>query len=83
MLFDMEPLLSAKILIGVITGKPISAKNLCIHNAWAVAHVNAMYSNSTVDNATVSCHLLCHDTGPPATTKIWPSVNCLVSLHLV
>ena len=79
--FDMEPLLLAKILIGVITGKPIAAKNFCIHKAWAVACMNAIYLDSTVDNTTVSSCLLCHDTEPPATIKILPLANCLVSLH--
>ena len=46
--------------------------------AWDVALVN---SALTIDNAMVSCRLLSQDTGPPAMMKIFPSIDCLDSLH--
>ena len=40
-----------------------------------------MNSASTIDSATVSCLFVSHDTGPPATINMFPSVNRLVFLH--
>ena len=80
-LLDIAPLLSAYIIVGFVELRPISLKNFDNHIAWAVAHEKAIYSASTVDNATVSCHLHSQETGPPATMKIDPSVERLESLH--
>ena len=80
-LFAMEPLLSAQMMIGLLTGNPTSSKYLDIHKAWVVVLKNAMNSASTVDNATVSCLLHSQEIGPPATTKTFPSVERLVSLQ--
>ena len=76
-------LLSACMVMGRITGRPISSKYLSSHSAWIVTHEKAMNSASTVNKATVSCLLVSQETGPPATTKIFPLVDCRVFLHPV
>ena len=77
----IAPLLSACMVTGRVTGSPISSKYLSSHNAWVVAREKAINSASTVDKATVSCLFVSQETGPPATTKILPSVERLVFLH--
>jgi len=58
----IDPLLSAWIVIEICCVRPTSKKNFAIQSAWIVACVKAMYSDSTVDKATVSCCLLFQDT---------------------
>ena len=77
----IAPLLSACMVIGRVTSRPISSKYLSSHSAWVVAREKAINSASTVDKATVSCFLVSQETGPPATTKMFPSVDHCVFLH--
>ena len=77
----IAPLLSACMVMGCVTGRPISSKYLSSHSAWVVACEKAMNLASTVNKATVSCLLVSQETGPPATTKMFPSVDCRVFLH--
>ena len=78
----IAPLLSACMVMGCVTSRPISSKYLSSHSAWVVTCEKAMNSASTVDKATVSCLLVSQETGSPATTKMFPSVNCRVFLYL-
>jgi len=77
----IAPLLSACMVTGHVMGSPISSKYLSSYNAWVVAWEKAINSASTVDKATMSCFFVFQETGPPATTKILPSVERLVFLH--
>ena len=46
-----------------------------IQSAYVVALEKPIYSASTVDNATVFCLLLSHDTGPSAMMKMFSFVE--------
>jgi len=81
MLRAIAPLLLACMITGHVTGSPISSKYLSSHNAWVVAQEKTINLALTVDKATVSCLFVSQETGPPATTKILPSVEHLVFLH--
>jgi len=73
---EIEPLLSAKILSGLVTDNPTSLKYFSNYRACVVAFENAINSASTIDNATVSCLLHSQETGPLATMNILPLVDC-------
>jgi len=79
----IAPLLSACMVTGHVMGSPISSKYLSSHNAWVVAQEKAINLASTVNKATMSCFFVSQETSPSATTKILPSVEHLVFLHLV
>jgi len=81
MLFEINLLLSAWILIDDLIGSLISLKNFVSHNAWVVALVKATYSALTVKSVTTSWHLLSYRTGPPATINMFPSVKCYYILY--
>ena len=74
-------MLSAYITMGLAAGSPISSKYFDNHSAWVAAHEKAMNSASTMDRTTVSCLFVSHETGPPATRNMFPSIDCLVFLH--
>ena len=69
--------------MGLGPGSPISLKYFESQSAYVIAWEKAMNSASTVDSATVSCFFVSHETGPPATKKMSPSVDCLIFLHPV
>jgi len=81
MLFEINSLLSAWILIDDLIGSLILLKNFVSYNAWVVALVKATYSALTVKSVTTSWHLLSYRTGPPATINMFPSVKCYYILY--
>ena len=67
--------------IGFGVGSPISVKYFDIQSAYIIALEKPIYFASTIDNATVFCLLLSHDTGPSAMMKMFPFVEWHVSLQ--
>ena len=67
-------LLSSNKVIGKSTTIPSYSSSLACHSASRVAAPAAMYSASMLDNATVVCVRLCHDTDPPVMKKMYPVV---------
>ena len=82
MLFEINSLLSAWILIDDLIGSLILLKNFVSYNAWVVALVKATYSALTVKSVT-SWHLLSYRTGPPATINMFSSVKCYYILYFL
>jgi len=70
-------------MIGLDIGSLISLRYLEIYRACVALPKKPMYSATTIDNVTISCPFLSHDTGPPATIKIFPFVEWYVSLYPV
>ena len=78
----IAPLLLACMVMGHVTGRPISSKYLSSHSAWVIACEKAMNSASTVNKTIVSCLLVSQETGPPTTTKMFPLVDRCMFLYL-
>jgi len=69
------PLLSPLISPGPTRSIATSSSHNCIHTICWVHWDIATYSASTINRATVGCHLLDHVTGLPAIRKTYPDVE--------
>src|ERR1700716_1152915 len=77
----IAPWLSTCSNVGSNTFKPSSLSRLRSHTASLAASAIAIYSASTVDEATVCCRLEHHTIGELLSLNIYPVVDLLVSWH--